>query len=108
MSWRIIALLALVSWPYAAEAAKITVMPGAEAKNSVVLIEGIFEDGDQAEFQTKVSPYSHGVVVLDSTGGNVWASIVIGRIIRLRGFMTWVPSGATCASACALAWLGGK
>jgi hypothetical protein len=35
------------------------------------------------------------------------AGIEIGKLIRLRGFATWVPSGMLCASACAAAWLGG-
>jgi hypothetical protein len=32
----------------------------------------------------------------------------IGRAIRLKGFGTLVPQGFQCASACALAWLGGS
>ena len=35
------------------------------------------------------------------------AGIQIGETIRLKGFQTLVPAGARCASACAMAWLGG-
>jgi hypothetical protein len=42
-----------------------------------------------------------------SGGGSVLAGIEIGRIIRLRNYMTLVSDSASCASACAIAWLGG-
>jgi hypothetical protein len=42
-----------------------------------------------------------------SEGGSIAAGIEIGRMIRLRGWNTAIPPGTTCASACALAWLGG-
>ena len=32
----------------------------------------------------------------------------MGKAIRLLGFTTSVSNGETCASACALAWLGGS
>ena len=32
----------------------------------------------------------------------------IGKAIRLKGFTTYVPDQTRCASACALAWLGGR
>jgi PAN domain len=36
------------------------------------------------------------------------AGLGIGRTIRRKGFVTVVPPAAECASACALAWLGGS
>jgi hypothetical protein len=42
---------------------------------------------------------------LSSNGGSVLAGIEIGEAIRLKGFQTLVVG--RCASACALAWLGG-
>jgi hypothetical protein len=42
---------------------------------------------------------------LQSDGGSVLAGIEIGEAIRLKGFQTLVVE--RCASACALAWLGG-
>jgi hypothetical protein len=50
---------------------------------------------------------SKAVVALASDGGNLDAGTQIGEAIRLKGFLTLVPHGAICASACALAWLGG-
>jgi hypothetical protein len=50
----------------------------------------------------------NGAVLLDSPGGNLKAGIEIGKAIRLKEFVTVVPDGALCASACALVWLGGQ
>lgn len=46
--------------------------------------------------------------MFNSEGGNLMAGLEIGRAIRLKGFDTLVPDKMYCASACALAWLGGK
>jgi hypothetical protein len=40
-------------------------------------------------------------------GGSAVAGIQIGESIRLKGFTTVVAGNARCASACAIAWLGG-
>jgi tetratricopeptide (TPR) repeat protein len=47
------------------------------------------------------------IIAFQSDGGSVIAGIEIGKIIRLRNFATLVPDNVRCASACALAWLGG-
>jgi hypothetical protein len=39
--------------------------------------------------------------------GSLVAGLRIGEAIRRKGFSTIVPDGRRCASACALAWLGG-
>ena len=44
---------------------------------------------------------------MHSDGGLLLAGIEVGKIIRLRNYMTLVPDNARCASACATAWLGG-
>jgi hypothetical protein len=46
-------------------------------------------------------------VALLSDGGSLFAGIRIGAMIRTKKFTTVVPDGARCASACAVAWLGG-
>jgi hypothetical protein len=45
--------------------------------------------------------------MLSSPGGAALAGIGIGEIIRQKGFVTFVPPNTYCASACAVAWLGG-
>ena len=46
-------------------------------------------------------------VAFRSDGGSLVAGIRIGTLIREKKFATVIPDGASCASACALAWLGG-
>jgi peptidoglycan hydrolase-like protein with peptidoglycan-binding domain len=66
------------------------------------------EFGDEDTFAEKVLRLKEAVVIFDSNGGNLIAGLEIGRGIRLKGFDTFVPDNMLCASACALAWLGGK
>lgn len=74
---------------------------------SFITIEGEIEFGDEARFADLAIGLPHGIVLLNSPGGNVHAGIEIGKAIRLKGFGTAVAGGHHCASACALAWLGG-
>lgn len=109
MGWRhsVIVLLALQSSVTLSQAADISVAPvKGDFREAIVLIEGELVASDADQFRAKVAPYAGGVVLLESPGGSVLAGIEIGRTIRLRNFLTWVPSGVRCASACAAAWLG--
>jgi hypothetical protein len=74
---------------------------------SLIFITGPFEPGDHVRFVEAVLPVRSGVVVLGSGGGSLQAGIEIGKAIRLKDFATYVPPDVVCASACALAWLGG-
>ena len=51
--------------------------------------------------------FPKGIVVLQGDGGDLQAAIKIGTAIRLKNYATLVPSDSNCASACAVAWLGG-
>ena len=73
-----------------------------------VLVEGDFDSGDGDRFvQLTASLPRTTTVVFDSPGGNLLAGLTIGQTIRARGYATLVADGALCASACAIAWLGG-
>ena len=73
----------------------------------LVLLEGDIELDDVAQFWSKVATLSKATVAFRSEGGSLLAGIRIGTLIRESGFATLVPDGARCASACAVAWLGG-
>lgn len=89
-------------------AADITVLqPATDSKPALVLVSGEFLPGDEKEFTRKVLDIDSAVVTLASPGGNLYAGIQIGKAIRLKQFSTLVIDDSTCASACALAWLGG-
>ena len=74
---------------------------------SMVLIEGDIELDDVVPFWGRVATLSKATIAFRSEGGSLLAGIRIGTLIRESGFVTVVPDGARCASACAIAWLGG-
>src|SRR6266542_760558 len=90
-----------------AQAATISVQSAGPEKPAVVVVQGTLNPGDGERFFTKIAPLATAMVRFQSNGGSVVAGIQIGEMIRLRQFHTLVPAGARCASACALAWLGG-
>jgi hypothetical protein len=74
----------------------------------IIVIAGDFVLGDEKKFIDLALGSQSAFIVLQSPGGNLYAGIEIGRAIHLKGFGTLVPDGVRCASACALAWLGGS
>lgn len=75
---------------------------------SVIFIDGPLEFGDEKEFARNAINLDNALVVFQSPGGNLRAGLEIGRAIRLKGFSTYVADNEYCASACAIAWLGGQ
>ncbi len=73
----------------------------------LVVVTGDFEPSDIDTFRKTVAPLKKATVSLKSDGGALVAGIRIGTLIRSKRFATLVPDGALCASACAVAWLGG-
>jgi len=90
-----------------AEAATIQTFRSGD--RAAIVVQGTIEDGDEEVFRARVSEYptADRWVSFSSYGGNLYAGLVIGEIIRKHGFMTVVKPRATCASVCALAWLAG-
>jgi hypothetical protein len=74
---------------------------------ALVMVTGDLQAGDGDVFREKIGLLSDAIIGFSSDGGDVVAGIQIGETIRLRGFFTVVPGNSRCASACALAWLGG-
>jgi hypothetical protein len=75
---------------------------------AIITIQGRLDQGDDMKFQNTIADVRSAVVFLESPGGTVGAGMAIGLIVKSKGFDTAVADGATCASACALAWLGGN
>lgn len=89
-------------------AAEITATPIPDLLDTAMItLSGEIESSDTEQFRAAVAPYPKAIVAFQSPGGNLVAGIEIGTQIRLRNYMTLVPTGVQCASACALAWLGG-
>ena len=76
--------------------------------SDLITVIGDLFYGDEKAFINVALSSSNAVVVLQSRGGNLLAGIEIGKAIHLKGFSTLVPADIQCASACALAWLGGR
>ena len=74
-----------------------------------VYVSGGIEANDDNAFSDYIKNLvgQSAVFVLNSPGGNVVAGIKIGIRIREMGWVTVVPSGLTCASACGLIWHSG-
>src|SRR5215467_7996279 len=64
-------------------------------------------EGSLAPFAAKAASLSSAFVAFSSDGCSLLAGLRIGEAIRRKRFSTIVPEGRRCASACALAWLGG-
>lgn len=88
-----------------AQSAEISI--SANGGPSLITVKGELALADVVQFLRKTDGLKDAVVVLKSPGGNAVAGIQIGRAIRKRGFLTAVAPSTNCASACALAWLGG-
>ncbi len=85
---------------------KATPIPGL-LDTAMITLSGEIESSDAEQFRAAVATYPKAIVAFQSPGGDLIAGIEIGTQIRLRNYMTLVPTGVQCASACALAWLGG-
>ena len=87
-------------------AAKISVIPQS-SEQALVMVQGDLIPSDAKQFKEATSFFSKAIVSFQSDGGSALAGIEIGQLIRLKNYTTVVPDGARCASACAIAWLGG-
>jgi predicted nucleic acid-binding Zn-ribbon protein len=114
---RLLIAVALLFADQAANAATISLISeGTADRPTLILINGQFDKDAQQNEIGLFSAYAadamaqkkDALVLLDSKGGVSWTGIRIGQIIRQHGFTTAVPDGATCSSACSLAWLGGR
>jgi hypothetical protein len=90
-----------------ADAAQIKVISNAKLKCPVVRVKGTLLPGDAQKFSDAVVPFKKIVVEFESEGGTIYDGLVIGKLINASGNWTVVRTGKTCASACAIAWLGG-
>lgn len=101
------AALALLACP--ALAAEVDRVPlGSGDDGALITVTGEFRQGDDRKLvRALLETEGTAIVQFDSPGGSLIAGLAMGRAIRLNGATTQVPDGATCASACGLAWLGG-
>jgi hypothetical protein len=79
----------------------------------VVMASGEIAHGDSDRFMNfikqnnMIATDDSNTIRLSSPGGNLFEGMALGEAIRRARFNAVVGSGTTCASACALAFLGG-
>ncbi len=75
---------------------------------SFLAVAGEFEANDDlARFRETASSHHVRMVGFNSPGGNIAKALELGRLIRAFGLDTVQKKRAECASACALAFMGG-
>jgi hypothetical protein len=79
-----------------------------DSGSNVIFVSGQINKYDDDQFHRLSLGESKGVVILSSSGGSLMAALNIGEYIKALGYSTYVASGDTCASACALIWLAGS
>jgi hypothetical protein len=100
---------ALLALSTSSLAASISLAPlDNDPAHATVLVVGDLLPGDDIAFRTHVGRLTKAIVAFNSDGGDLLAGITIGKTIRLKSFATAVLDGQRCASACAIAWLGGS
>lgn len=92
----------------ALSAAEIEVIPGMTPGQSVILVSGPIEEGDDSRFFEVAEASPRALVLLESPGGLVKTGISIAAEIVIREFSTLVLDGAGCHSICAIIWTAGK
>jgi hypothetical protein len=102
----LLAAIALLFAVPVAQPASIDVRSSGGAM-ALVMVEGDLELADIETFRNKVASVGKAAVAFRSDGGSLLAGIRIGMMIRVRNFTSVVPDASQCASACAVAWLGG-
>ena len=87
--------------------AEVVHLPGVGSQPPTLKVIGPLLTGDERKFVQFALSVDHAVVTFNSEGGSGHVGLEIGKAIRLKQFFTLVTKGTYCASACALAWLGG-
>ena len=105
---RALLIIPIIFSVQSAQTAEINKTALPNGKGDVIAILGQLQFGDEKTFVDAALGSPNAIVLFQSPGGNLIAGIEIGKAIHLKGFTTLVPAGTQCASACALAWLGGQ
>jgi hypothetical protein len=102
-------LLLLTAYTSTAHSAKIAVQSKAQVRPGleipVISVFGKFEPGDGDRFLMLTAEIRDAIILFDSPGGALMDAIKMGERIYTRQYTTIAV--ADCASACAVAWLGG-
>lgn len=78
--------------------------------SSYVLLQGRIDEGDTERLEQLLlsGKIDSRTIAFNSPGGSLWEGVLMGRILRYRGFSTYVRPGEECVSACLFAFMGGE
>lgn len=103
----VFSLMLMAAFPTTTSAATITVFDQSTGE-PIIMLNGTIKSGDEERFRSIAAKYRNAIVNLNSDGGEIVPAMEIGRIIRLREYVTAVYKTDVCASACALVWIAGQ
>jgi hypothetical protein len=106
-----VAGLTLAALAQPASALEISKHAKDSAETNAIQLKGRIEDGDTYELQVYIAGLTkkpNVVVYLNSGGGNLREGMRLGRFFVQNKIETVIESKTQCASACALAFLGGR
>jgi hypothetical protein len=107
------ALAGLVLGAFAQPASAIEITKHAKdtAAVNAIQLKGRIDEGDTFDLQAYIAGLpkkSHVVVYLNSPGGNLGEGMRLGKFFYQHKIETVIETKTACASACALAFLGGR
>jgi len=103
--------LAFATLAQPASALEISKHAKDNAETNAIQLKGRIDDGDTYELQVYIAGLAkkpNVVIYLNSAGGNLREGMRLGRFFFQNKIETVVESKTQCASACALAFLGGR
>ncbi len=107
-----LAIAAAAVTPERASAANVTEVGTGRSDLAVFLLEGSIVGGETLALGglvSKLPPGKAAAIILNSPGGNLAEGLSLGRFFHRARIATFVLGyGGSCASACALAFLGGR
>ena len=106
-----ICILMVTVMPRTTLALEFSVHPNTSPKLTAILAKGLVEDGDTERLDAFLSlqpQRSRTAIYLDGPGGSLYEGMRLGRYFSRNRIQTIVEGGQDCASACALAFLGGR
>ena len=103
----LVATLLLAASPRSASALEFEVQSSADGQNFLILSGEFKASDDLREIEAALRAGKGAIVSFNSPGGNVYAAMEVGRLIRRLNLSTAQPRYQECASACSLAFLGG-
>jgi hypothetical protein len=104
-------LIAAVSVPSGTLALEFSVHPNNKSRTlTAILATGDIRRGDLEKLKTFLSQTGrkrNTAIYLASPGGDLYEGMSLGRFFKYKHIKTVVEGGHECASACAIAFLGG-